>query len=989
MADAERWERIQHLYHAARAREDHDRSGFLDSACAGDSNLRHEVQVLLDQPIATGEFVDFVGGPAAAHTERTLRPASLLGKRLGAYDVRELIGRGGMGDVYRAHDTSLGRDVAIKVLPDAFAKDPDRLARFDREARAVAALNHPHIAAIHGVVESDGIRGLVLELVEGETLAERLRSAAPPAPVPLREAMEYARQIAVALEAAHEKGITHRDLKPANIKIAPGGAVKLLDFGIAKVVNENRSHVDLTQTTNTSTVAGVMVGTPGYMSPEQARGKPVDKRTDIWAFGCVLFEMLSGRVAFPGETSSDTIAAVLERDPDWAVLPPQIPSALVLLLQRCLEKEPTQRLRDIGDARIELDRLLRSPADSISAPPRTRARSRPGRIAMAIAALALAAAAVGLALTWPRSDAGDRRVSRFAVPLAEGQVIIPAFIRNVALSRDGTKLAFTPLPGPVVIRRLDSLDSRPIDATTTPGFRGAPVFSPDGASIAFIQGNAVFSASRPFYKASLAGGAPLKLADYDMFHEGDWAQDGWIYWTASYPGGIVRIRDAGGAVEPVTRLDVEKGERSHRFARLLPDGGALLYTVAFEGIDSYDNARIDIYDFKLRSSKTLISGGTAAVYSPSGHIVYASAGKLFAVPFDATRREVTGAPFEVLNGVMMSRNTGAAHFSVSDRGDLAYVPGGVEGGRRTLVWVDRDGSAEPLPLPPASYLYPRIAPDGQNMAVEIEGPNHDFYFYDFARTVFSKITTDGMSHDPVWSPDGHRLAFRSWQVGGMTMWWMPVDRSGQPERLDLKGTRQSPVAFSPDGQYLAFDQKDSDTRDDVWVLPLANKQLPRPFARSKFNEGSAKFSPDGHWVAYSSDESGRPEIYVQAFPGPGLKLQISNGGGVDPVWRRSGGELYYRADNKMMAVSVTTSPQFRAGPPKQLWEGAYMSGLGSSCGMPGVSSASYDVTADGSRFLLVKDEEVTPATQVVVVVNFAEEIRARERAARTQTAQVQ
>jgi serine/threonine-protein kinase len=481
-------------------------------------------------------------------------------------------------------------------------------------------------------------------------------------------------------------------------------------------------------------------------------------------------------------------------------------------------------------------------------------------------------------------------------------------------------------------------------------------------------------------KASLSGGAPVKLADYDMFHGGDWAADGWIYWTASYPGGIVRVRETGGPSEPVTKLDVDRGERSHRFAHLLPGGQALIYTVGFDGIESYDNARIDLWDLKTQTSKTLIAGGTDAFYSASGHIIYASAGKLFAVPFDVNRREVTGSPFEVLDGVMMSRNTGAAHISLSARGDLAYVPGLAEGGRRTLVWVDRTGKPEPLPLPPASYLYPRISPDGHILAVEIEGPNHDFYFYDFARTVLSKVTTDGMSHDPVWAPDGKHLAFRSWQAGGMTMWWMAADRSGKPERLDPKGTRQSPVSFSPDGKFLAFDQKDPRTQDDAWVLPLDGKDNPRPIAQSRFSEGSAKFSPDGRWVAYSSDESGRPEVYVQAFPGPGLKLQVSNDGGTDPVWRRSGGELYYRSRNKMMVVSATTSPEFRASAPKQLWEGKYAAGSGSSCGMPGVSSASYDVTADGQRFLMVRDDDVTVSTRIVVVLNFAEEVRAKDRA---------
>jgi serine/threonine-protein kinase len=473
----------------------------------------------------------------------------------------------------------------------------------------------------------------------------------------------------------------------------------------------------------------------------------------------------------------------------------------------------------------------------------------------------------------------------------------------------------------------------------------------------------------------------VKLADYDNFHVGDWSSDGWIYWTNTYPGGIVRVRDSGGPIEKVTELDLKKGDRSHRFAHLLPDGDAIIYTVAFAGITSYDEARIDLWDLKTRQSKTLITGGTGAVYSPSGHIVYARAGKLLAVPFDLARREVTGAPMQVIDDVMMSQNTGAASFTVSRRGDLAYTPGGVEGGNRTLVWVDRSGKTEALPLKPASYLYPRIAPDGRSMAVEIEGPNHDFYFYDFARTVLSKVTTDGMSHNPVWSPDGSQLAFRSWQAGGMTMWLMKADRSGNPQRLEPSGIRQNPVSFSPDGKFLTFDQKDAQTDDDAWLLPIAGGEA-RPISRSKFGEGSAKFSPDGRWIAYSSTESGRPEIYVQPFPGLGPKLQISNGGGTDPMWRRMGGELYYREDNKMMAVSVVTSgPQFQASAPKMLFEGVYYQGTGASCEMGGPAAANYDVTPDGQRFLMVKDNAGDAfSTRAVVVLNWAEELKAKERA---------
>jgi eukaryotic-like serine/threonine-protein kinase len=992
----ERWEHVKTLYGTAMGRPASERAAFLADACRADDELLAEVKRLLDQPLDTAGFVGLVGGSVSDHVQ-TLHPPDrpLTGRRLGTFEVKSLLGRGGMGEVYRAHDTRLGRDVAIKVLPGAFTSDSGRLANFEREARVVASLNHPHIAAIHGIEESDGVRGLVLELVEGETLAQKIAhgSESSKRGLRLQEALNYARQIADALEAAHEKGITHRDLKPGNVKITPEGVVKLLDFGIAKVVSGDGPGLDLTHAhtaTAGATGAGFVIGTAGYMSPEQARGKTVDKRSDVWAFGCVLYEMLSGKMAFQGDTVSDTIAAILDREPDWALLPADTPRAVRQLIRRCLEKDLRQRLRDIGDARIDLENLIHTPHDEVTpevAAAQTNTWRRRTRLAGVAAAL-LAITSVGLtgyALTRPAATPADNRVSRFTVDLPKEPWMVgmvPTFNSNIALSPDGRLLALTPLPGPVYIRRLDGLQNEPLEVTNTPNFRGAPLFSPDGSSISFIEGNGIISKRRPVLKAALSGGAAVTLTEYDNFHGGDWAADGWIYWTASYPGGIVRMRDSGGPSEPVTELDIKNGERSHRFARLLPGGDALIYTVAFEGIDSYDDARIDLWDFKTRQKKTLITGGTSAMYSPSGHIVYARAGKLFAVPFDVSRREITGSPFEVLDKVMMSRNTGAAHFTLSARGDLAYAPGGTEGAERTLVWVDRSGKAEPLPLKPASYLYPRLSPDGRSMAVEIEGPNHDFYFYDFARTVLSKVTTDGMSHNPVWSADGKRLAYRSWQAGGMTMWAMNADRSAAPERLDPKGTRQSPVSFSPDGKFLTFDQKDGETDDDAWILPIGGVAEPRPIARTKSGEGGAKFSPDGRWVAYSSTESGKPEIYVQPFPGLGPKIQISNDGGTDPVWRRMGGELYYRAGNKLMMVSVDLrGTELRASAPKMLFEGHYYEGTGASCEMGGPSSANYDVTPDGQRFLMVRDPtDQVAGTQVVVVLNWAEELKAKERA---------
>ena len=904
----------------------------------------------------------------------------MLGKTLGHYLVESKLGAGGMGVVYLCTDTRLGRKVAVKLLHDSFIQDTDRLARFEREARVLASLNHTHIAAIHGLEEADGTTFLALEYVPGDTLAERLRRG----PLALKEALDICRQVADGLDAAHEKGIVHRDLKPANIKITPEGQVKILDFGLAKAVTQEGATSDLSQmatVTAEGTRAGMVLGTAAYMSPEQARARPVDRRTDIWAFGCVLYEMLTGRAAFRGETVTDILVAVLDQQPHWTALPPATPTTVRRLLQRCLEKDVKLRLRDIADARIELEQAGAAGADGSAFEPAGHGRGRTLATAAAVAIGVLSLTSAGLLWAWQsnssaRAAPADHRVSRFSIDLPPDEIFFSSFNPDLALSPDGTQVAYASAPGGVHIRRLDGLEQRLLESAA--GYSTSPLFSPDGSAVSFIPGNAIISSVRPFLKAALSGGAPVKLAEYDMFHRGDWGADGWIYWTAQYPGGIVRIPDTGGDIQPVTDLDVAKGERSHRFANLLPGGEALIYTVGFEGIDSYDDARIDLWDLKSRQRKTLITGGTSAVYSASGHIVYGRGGKLFAVPFDLTRREVTGPPFEVLDGVMMSHNTGMAQFSLSKRGDLAYVPGPAEGGHRTLVWVDRAGKAEPLPLPPASYLYPRIAPDGRTLAIEIEGPNHDLFEYDFARGVLSKVTTDGLSHDPVWTPDGKRLVFRSWQSGGMTLWSMPSDRSASASRLDPTGTRQSPVSVSPDGKFLTFDQKDPQTEDDVWVLPLEEGGRSRSLIQSRFGEGSAKFSPDGRWVAYSSNESGRAEVYVQPFPGPGPKVQISNEGGIDPVWRPSGGELYYRRGNRMMVASVTTSPALRASAPTQLWEGNYSAGSASSCGMPGVSSSNYGVTADGQRFLMVRDDDAAlRGTKIIVVLNWVEELKAK------------
>ncbi|HTL45624.1 MAG TPA: protein kinase [Vicinamibacterales bacterium] len=913
-----------------------------------------------------------------------------VGSRLGHFTITGVLGAGGMGEVFAAEDTRLNRQVALKVVRREVADDPVRRARLVREATAVARLNHPHIVTVHSLEEFDGVLFIAMERIDGVTLAEAL----PENGFPLERVMSLAIQLADALAAAHALGIVHRDLKPANIMISRDGVLKVLDFGLSRLAVDPDRHMGSIETL---TVDGSVTGTVPYMSPEQIEGEEADQRSDLFSMGIVLFELATGRRPFNGKTTLATLTAIVKDPPaDASLVNPGVPRELARVIDRCLVKERTKRMQAAVDLRAQLEDLSRlfESRNWVSLPaPGTRFHEKPApgffrRFATPLVMAAVVLSAAGAAATWSaarwaRAPLQDGRVVRFVVNLPADSAIVAEFNPHIALSPDGSELAITPLPGPLLVRRLDALDNRPLSAADAPGFRfwGAPLFSPNGSSIAFIEGNSTYSAVRPFYTASLSGGAPLKLADYDAFHRGDWSDDGWIYWTDRYPGAIVRMPAGGGEVQPVTALNAQAGERSHRFASVLPDNRGLVYTVGYDGIGSYDDARIDLWDLKTKTHKTLVAGGTAAAYA-GGYLVYARAGKLLAVPFDARRQEVTGQPFEALDGVLTSGNTGAAEFSLSRHGDLAYVPGTATGGHRTLVWVDRTGKATPLPLPSASYLYPRLSPDGRSIAVEIEGPNHDLYVYDLARAILTKITTDGQSHDPVWAPDSKRLAFRSWVAGGMTMWMMPADRSAPPSRLDPSGTRQSPVSFSPDGRFLSFDQKDRQTGDDAWVLPLEAGAKPTAIAQSRFGEGSAKFSPDGRSLAYASTESGKAQVYVQPFPGPGPKLQVSRDGGFDPVWRRSGGELYYRSDNKMMSVSISTSPRLEASAPKVLWEAEYSDGAASSCGMPGVSSSNYDVTADGQRFLMVRDDDANVAgTRVVVVLNWIEELQQRARVA--------
>ncbi len=870
-----------------------------------------------------------------------------------------------MGEVYKARDTRLDRSVALKVIREELLEQNETLLRFEREARTLAALNHPRIATIYGLEESGGIKFLTLEYVPGPTLADRLRRG----PLPIQQVLLIGKQIAEALEAAHAKGIIHRDLKPANIKMSEDGQAKVLDFGLAKSFGRRQvtDQADATATiTEELTRQMTVVGTAAYMSPEQACGKELDPRTDIWSFGCVLYEALTARQAFRGRTITEILAAVIERDPDWAALPAATPTAVQSLLKRCLRKEPQARLRDIGDARIELEDLLAAPAQ---ADPVRKQSAITRRTAISALSGVAAGAAVTAGAMW-HSTPISRPVVRFNIQLAPDEAIHPSNSVFLAMSPNGSRIAYTPVgaKGAVIyVRDMDQQQPKVI-----PDISGTvPTFSPDGQWLAFFH-----PATKTLRKVALSGGAAVPICANDFVAGMTWGEDDNIVY-ANFD--LLTVPAAGGTPKTLLKVDVAKGERFYRLPHYLPGAKAVLFTIGTADTETFDDGSIAVLDLRTGQKKILIQGGSCPRYSPSGHLLYARAGKLLAVPFDAGRLAVTGQPFSVLEGIFMSRTTGMAAYSISSRGDLAYAPGPTEGGRRLPLWVDRQGRATPFDLPQRSYLHPRLSPDDKQLAIEIEGTSHDVFSYDLARGVLTRLSMDGASHWPSWTPKGDRITFRSWKTGGMTMWWMPADRSGPEEMLPGEGRSISPESWSPDGKSVAYTRMDFGPNNlQVWLAPTVGDRKARPLLVNKFAEASPKFSPDGKWLAYCSNESGRPEAYiVQVAEGQaGAKIQVSTDGGTDPVWRRRGGEIYYRNGDKMMLVSVAPGSPLTLSKPRDLWTGHFMQGSGASCGMPGVASVNYDVTADGERFVMIEDKDQDAvARQLNVVLNFADELK--------------
>ena len=886
-----------------------------------------------------------------------------IGERLGHYNVTALIGEGGMGQVYQATDTKLHRQVALKILPEAFASDPDRLARFQREAQVLASLNHPNIAAIHGLEDSEGTKALVLELVEGPTLADRIAQG----PIPIDEALPMAKQIAEALEAAHEAGVIHRDLKPANIKVKDDGTVKVLDFGLAKalgpVVNSDPS---LSPTlTARATQMGMIMGTAAYMSPEQARGKEIDPRTDIWSFGVVFYEMLTAQRAFAGDDVSTTLAKVLERDPTIDALPANLPGAPSVFLKRCLVKNPAQRLQAIGDMRLAMEGAFEVSGGAVATPDvRGPASARAlGLVGLCGVALAVGAGFAG----WFLRSPVPQSVSRLAVSVSPSRPVVPTLDSpDVAVSPDGAFLIYQTSAagaGQFDVRRLDQLESIPLRGTE--GAAG-PFVSPDGEWVGFQRG-----AGGPLQRVSVLGGPAVTICGLLAELRGaSWRPDDTIVFGVNTTSTLFQVPAGGGEPVAISQAD----GRYHVFPDVLPQGNGVLFTLSSTNGGNEDD-QVAVLDLETGQHRVIIDRGSAPRYLPTGHVVYAVAGTLQAVLFDATRLEVTGAPVPVIEGVSV-KPSGAASFAVSNAGALAYVSGATGVGSRIFAWVDREGRGEPLPLPPRAYANPRLSPDGTRIAATVAGETNDLWVYEASSGAGQRLTLgEGNANTPVWTPDGTRVVFALLDDSAtFNIHVVPADGSGMPARLTNSEQFDYPTSVSPDGRTVLFTRIVgglATPHREIWEVSLDGEQEATPLLQGEFARGNAEYSPDGRWIVYRSDQSGITQVFAQPYPGPGPTVPLSIGGGDAVTWSLDGSQLFYRLGSQMMAIAVDTSESFEASPPVQLFEEPYYGTRG------GVRQ--YHVTPDGGFLMLQAAQADTSEspTQVVLVQNWHQELLER------------
>jgi Tol biopolymer transport system component len=906
-------------------------------------------------------------------------PAFLMtlapGSRLGPYEIVAAVGAGGMGEVYRARDTKLNRVVALKILPDAFAADADRLMRFRREAQVLASLNHPSIAHLYGFEDAGSTQALVMELVDGPTLADRIARG----PIPLAEALPIARQIAEALEAAHEQGIVHRDLKPANVKVRDDGTVKVLDFGLAKALDP--ATASSAEAMNSTTVAaratqlGVILGTAAYMAPEQARGKVVDKRADIWSFGVVLDEMLTGQRLFKGEGISDVLAAVLRQDIAWTALPAGTPLRLTRLLGRCLDRDLRERLRDIGEARVEIAKILAGAPDSAVAPAPASAAVRRSAVARVLPWTFVAMGWIGLLaalLIWSpwRSTSAPlpRTLAASLGADASFDIGFGTFGATAQLSPDGTMLAFAAQQAGktwLFIRKLDQLLAAPLAGT-----EGAadPFFSPDGRWIAFF-------ADGHLRKIPTTGGAAVNVCDAPAARGGTWTDDNSIIFCPTNGSNtrLVRVSAAGGVPAVVGTLG--DGATTQRWPQALPGGAGVLYTES-SNIGAWDGANLVVAPLSGGAPKIVVGGGYYGRYVPSGHLIYMQHGTLFAVPFDLRLLETLGPAVPALEGVTADAVVGAARLSVSTEGTLVYVPGAAADQANPVNWMTRDGKMSVLRATKVIWANPRFSPDGQRLALDIFDGQRNIWVYEWARDTPTQLTFGSLAHFPVWTPDGRRVTFasdRDKAVGNL--YWVNADGTGDVTRLTNSPNAERAYSWHPSGKFLAFQANRPGTGWDLMILPIEGDAArgwapgtPTVFLSTSAAEQAPMFSPDGRWIAYQSNEaSGRFEVYVRPFPGGDGKWRVSTDGGTEPRWSASTQELLFLNRGRVMVASYTVAGDSLRMDTPRVW----------SPTTDRILASGYDLHPDGQRLasLAAPDQGLVVRDKVVFVFNFFDYLR--------------